>query len=72
MYRYKTAAKLYAAGIRGHHSTNLQIVLNTQKNPYLSQAIQKITCQIVQSKKSIDHPRHLKSEALQAFHCFQF
>ena len=32
-------------------TTNLQIVLNTQKNPYLNQATQKNTCQIFLSKK---------------------
>ena len=51
---------------------NLQIILNTQKNPYLNQATQKNTCQIFipkkipeskisNPKKSFDHPRHLKS-----------
>ena len=33
-------------------TTNLQIVLNTQKNPYLNQATQKNTCQIFLPKKS--------------------
>jgi len=53
-------------------TTDLQIVLNTQKNPYLNQATQKNTCQIFlpqnipewkisKPKKSFDHPRHLKS-----------
>ena len=53
-------------------TTNLQIVLNTQKNPYLKLATQKNTCQIFlpqkipeskipNPKKSFDHPRHLKS-----------
>ena len=53
-------------------TTNLQIVLNTPKNPYLNQATQKNTCQIFVSKKipeskisnpkkSFDHPRDLKS-----------
>ena len=53
-------------------TTNLQIVLNTQKNPYLNQATQKNTCQIFLAKKipeskisnpkiSFDYPRHLKS-----------
>ena len=53
-------------------TTNLQIVFNNQKNPYLNQATQKNTCQIflpqktTESKisnpqKSFDHPRHLKS-----------
>ena len=61
----------YAAGIHGHYM-NLQIILNTQKNPYLNQATQKNTCQIFIPKKipeskisnpekSFDHPRHLKS-----------
>ena len=53
-------------------TTNLQIVLNTQKNPYLNQATQKNTCQIFlpkkipeskisNPKKSFDHARPLKS-----------
>ena len=53
-------------------TTNLQIVLNTQKNPYLDQVTQKTTCQmflpkkilewkISDPKKSFDHPRHMKS-----------
>ena len=53
--------------------TNLPIVLNTHKNPYLNQATQKTTCQnfpiqeipksnISNPKKSFDHPCHLKSE----------
>ena len=53
-------------------TTNLQIVLNTEKNPFLNQATQKNTCQIFlpqkipeskisNPKKSFDHPRHLKS-----------
>ena len=53
-------------------TTILQIVLNTQKYPYLNQATQKNTCQIFlpkkipeskisNPKKSFDHPRHLKS-----------
>ena len=53
-------------------TTNLQIVLNTPKNPHLNQATQKNTCQISlpkkipeskisNPKKSFDHPRHLKS-----------
>ena len=52
--------------------TNLQIVWNTQKNPFLNQATQKSTCQNFPSqknpkvenfilKKSFDHPCHLKS-----------
>ena len=52
--------------------TNLQNVLNTQKNPYLNQATQKNTCQIFlpkkipesklsNPKKSFNHPCHLKS-----------
>ena len=52
--------------------TNLQIVLNTQKNPYLNQATQKNTCQNFPTqkhpeienfkpKKSFDHPCRLKS-----------
>ena len=51
---------------------NLHIVLNTLKNPYLNQAIQKNSCQnflpkkIPKSKisnptKSFNHPCHLKS-----------
>ena len=61
-----------AAGIRASTATNLQVVLNTQKHPYLNQATQKNTCQIFlpkklpeskisNPKKSFDHPRHLKS-----------
>ena len=42
--------------------TNIQIVLNTQKNPYLIQAILKtLKLKISNPKKSIDHPCHLKS-----------
>ena len=52
-------------------TTNLQIVLNTQTNPYLNQATKKILAKfsylkkIPQTKisnpqKSFDHPRHLK------------
>ena len=52
--------------------TNLQIVLNTQKNPYLNQAIKIILAKIflpkkipiakiLNPKKSFDHPCHLKS-----------
>ena len=53
--------------------TNLQIVLNTQKNLYLNQATQKNTCQNFPTQKnpeivnfnpptkSFDHPCHLKS-----------
>ena len=38
---------VFAAGIRGHyHKLNLQIVLNTPKNPYLNQATQKNACQM--------------------------
>ena len=55
-----------------HSTTNLQIVLNTQKYLYLNQATQKNTCQIFlpkkipqskisNPKKSFYHPRHLKS-----------
>ena len=36
----------YAAGIRGHYH-----VLNSQRNPYLNQATQKNTCQILLPKK---------------------
>ena len=57
---------------RAGTTTNLQIVLNTQKNPYLNKATQKNTCKIFlpkkipeskisDPKKSFDHPRHLKS-----------
>ena len=53
-------------------TTNLQIVLNTPKNPYLNQVTQKNTCQIFlpknswnrkisSPKKSFNHPRRLKS-----------
>ena len=53
-------------------TTNLQIVLNTQKNPYLNQTAQENTCQIFLAKKipesKISNPpnilrssRHLKS-----------
>ena len=52
--------------------TNLQIVLNTPKNPYLNQATQKNTCQnfptpknpkveISNPPKPFNHPFHLKS-----------
>ena len=52
--------------------TNLQIVLDTPKNPYLNQANQKNTCQNfptpknpeienLKPQKSLDHPCHLKS-----------
>ena len=56
----------------GYASTpkNLQIVLNTPKNPYLNQAIRKNTCQNFlpknlgiknfKPKKSFNHPCHLK------------
>ena len=51
--------------------TNLQILLNTPKNPYLNQATQKILAKIFLPKKypeienlkpktSFDHPCHLK------------
>ena len=33
---------------------NLQIILNTQKNPYLNQATQKNTCQIFIPKKILE------------------
>ena len=56
-------------------TTNLQIVVNTQNNPYLNQAIQKIPAKfsypkkilelkIWNHKKSLDHPRHLRSWVL--------
>ena len=32
--------------------TNLQIVLNTQQNPYLNQATQKTTCQTFPTQKN--------------------
>ena len=32
-------------------TTNLQVILNTQTNPYLNQAPQKNTCQILVPKK---------------------
>ena len=52
--------------------TNLQIVLNTQKNPYLNQATQKNTCQNLPTQKYpeienlkpqkiFDYPCHFKS-----------
>ena len=41
----------YAAGMGGCTTRNLQIVLNTPENPYLNQAIQKNSCQIVLPKK---------------------
>ena len=52
--------------------TNLQIVLNTPKNPYLNQTAQKIFAKIFLSQKipeikyfkpqnSFNHPCHLKS-----------
>ena len=41
--------------------TKLKIVLNAQNNPYLNQATLKNSCEIFLSKKSFDHPRHLKS-----------
>jgi len=40
----------YTAGYAGT-TTNLQIVLNTPKNPHLDQATQKNTCQIFLPKK---------------------
>ena len=45
---------------------NLQMVLNTQNNPYLNQAAQKILAKILLPKqilksKSFDHPYHKKS-----------
>ena len=45
---------------------NLQMVLNTQNNPYLNQAAQKILTKILLPKqilksKSFDHPCHMKS-----------
>ena len=45
---------------------NLQMVLNTQNNPYLNQAAQKILAKILLPKqilksKSFDHPCHMKS-----------
>ena len=56
-------------------TTNLQIVVNTQNNPYLNQAIQKIPAKfsypkkilelkIWNHKKSLDHPHHLRSWVL--------
>ena len=51
-------------------TTNLQLVLNTQKNPYLYQATPKNSCQILLPKKILeskiqpppfDYPRHLQS-----------
>ena len=33
-------------------TTNLQIILNTPKNPYLNEATQKNTCQVFLPKKS--------------------
>ena len=53
-------------------TTNLQIVLNTQKHPYLNPATPKNTwhiflpknipeSKISNPKQSFDHPRHLKS-----------
>ena len=41
---------------------NLQIVLNTQKNPYLNQATpEKMLAKFFYPKKSFDHACHLKS-----------
>ena len=41
---------------------NLQIVLNTQKNPYLNQDTpEKMLAKFFYPKKSFDRPRHLKS-----------
>ena len=45
---------------------NLQMVLNTQNNPYLNQAARKILAKILLPKqilksKSFDHPYHMKS-----------
>ena len=56
-------------------TTNLQIVFNTQNNPYLNQAIQKIPAKFSypkkilelktwNHKKSLDHPHHLRSWVL--------
>ena len=49
-------------------TTNLQIVLNTHKNPYLKKYLPKFSnppkipkFRISHSKKSFDHPCHLKS-----------
>jgi len=53
-------------------TTNLRIILNTQKNPYLNQATKKILAKFSYpkkyrnqkfqtQKKSFDHPRHLES-----------
>ena len=52
--------------------TNLKVVLNTHKNPYLNQALQKNSCQkfsypknpeikYFKPEKSFDYPSHLKS-----------
>ena len=47
------------AELRGNKvATNLQIVLNTRKNP---PPLKKKNCQIFPPKKSLDHPHHLKS-----------
>ena len=35
-------------------TTNLQIILNTPKNPYLNEATQKNTCQVFLPKKLLE------------------
>ena len=35
-------------------TTNLQIILNTPKNPYLNEATQKNTCQVFLPKKILE------------------
>ena len=53
---------MYVARICGHYKTNLQIGLNTQKNPYLNQSTQKSTSQnFLPPKKILRSSRHLKS-----------
>ena len=57
---HKNFQRNYTARIRGDHTqelshagtiTNLQIVLNSQKNPYLNQPTQKNTCQNFSTQK---------------------
>ena len=48
-------------------TTNLQIVLNTQKNPYLNQATQKNTCQIFLNKKNPGIENFKPKKILQSF-----
>ena len=60
---HKNLQRNYTARICGEHTqelshagtiTNLQVVLNTQKHPYLNQPTQKNTCQSFMTKKKTE------------------